>query len=72
MTCSHHIDVQALIPDMDDLGESLHTAATELSADCTLERVDRFLSRLYAATNVALCIRKALAGPSHVHSGGTG
>ena len=62
------------ISNMDDLGVSLHTAATDLSHDCTLERVDSFLARLQAATNTVVHIRKALAGPreSNVQSGGTG
>ena len=72
MTYPPNIDVQALISGMDDLGESLHTAATDIATNCTLERVDRFLSRLHAATNLALSIRKALAGPSHVRGWGSG
>ena len=66
--------LQTLICNLDDLGISLHTAATDLSHDCTLARVDDFLARLQAAMNLTVHIRKALAGErvSTVQSGGTG
>ena len=53
--------IGTLLSNMDDLGESLHTAATDLSRDCDLAAVDSFLDRLQAAINVTVHIRKALA-----------
>ena len=52
---------ETLISNMDDLGASLHTAATDLSRDCDLAAVDSFLDRLQAAMNLTVHIRKALA-----------
>ena len=62
------------LSNMDAVGVSLHTAATDLSRDCDLERVDDFLARLQAAMNLTVHIRKAIAGPreSNVQSSGTG
>ena len=44
-----------------DLGESLHTAAIDLSRDCTLERVDLMLARIKGAEATLVHLRKALA-----------
>lgn len=75
MNAGDQLDLaRSLISNMDDLGVSLHTAATDLCHDCTLERIDSFLDRLQAATNTVVHIRKALAGErvSTVKAGGTG
>ena len=43
-----------------DLGEALHTAAVDLSRDCTLERVDLMLARVKGAETNLTHLRKAL------------
>jgi hypothetical protein len=44
-----------------DLGESLRTAAIDLAADLTLDRVDCFLSRIEGARTSVQHLRLALA-----------
>jgi Arc/MetJ-type ribon-helix-helix transcriptional regulator len=44
-----------------DLGESLPAAAVDLARDCTLERVDKMLSRLRGAETSLLHLRRSLA-----------
>lgn len=44
-----------------DLGEALHTAAIDLSRDCSLDRLDRFSAQLNAAQTSLQHLRKALA-----------
>jgi len=44
-----------------DLGESLHAAAVDLARDCSLEHVDKMLSRLKGAETSLLHLRRSLA-----------
>jgi hypothetical protein len=54
-------DIESMRRSLPDLGESLHTAAIELSRDCSVERVDLMITRLKGAESGLVHLRKALA-----------
>jgi len=54
------LDAGRIIKSLPDLGESLQSAAIDLSRDCTLDRVDLMLSRLKGAEACLVNLRKAL------------
>ena len=52
--------IESLASHLPDLGESLLTAAIDLSRDCTVERVDLMLARIKGAETNLTHLRRAL------------
>lgn len=53
-------NIEAMISHLPEAGESLHTAAVDLSRDFSLERIDRFISMIKGAENNLVHLRKAI------------